>query len=380
MLVVLAVLAVQALADPLVIVLSWDGMRHDYMDRETFPALERMEQEGVRAGRLDAVFPSSTFPGHVSMATGVRPAQHGIVDNQFLDRIKGRFEYSGLADWIDAEPIWITAERQGRKVATYFWVGSDTDWYGKGVSYRVAPFDSSHSEARRVDQILQWLDLPAADRPALVMSYWTGADSVGHRKGPDHPAVVKQIHKQDTQLARLLAGLDARDLWEETTLLLVSDHGMTRVTAVVGFVAPLREAGILFDFTAGASIAHIFLRQPSDLQRAEAIARKLPHVELLSQARLRELGLVHPTRTGDLVLKVEPPYAFGNPKRDPLPGMHGYESRHPDMGALFLAMGRGVTAGKKLDRVHQLDLVPTIAKLLSIAPHPAVKGTPIPLD
>ena len=80
---------------PIVIVLSWDGMRHDFPDRGELPALGRVEREGVRAKRLTPVFPSSTFPGHVSMATGTYPDRHGIVDNVFLDRERGRYACSG---------------------------------------------------------------------------------------------------------------------------------------------------------------------------------------------------------------------------------------------------------------------------------------------
>jgi len=71
--------------DPIVIVLSWDGVRHDYLDRADFPALKRIEREGLRADRLIPVFPSSTFPNHVSMVTGTYADRHGIVGNRFLD-------------------------------------------------------------------------------------------------------------------------------------------------------------------------------------------------------------------------------------------------------------------------------------------------------
>ena len=151
--------------EPIVLVLSWDGMRHDYPDRGDFPALKRVQTEGVRAERLIPVFPSSTFPGHVSMATGTYPDKHGIVDNVFIDQERGRYAYSGDASWIEAEPLWIAAERQGVKTATYFWVGSESDWQGQGTSYRMAPFDGGRPESEKVDQILEWLELPEAERP-----------------------------------------------------------------------------------------------------------------------------------------------------------------------------------------------------------------------
>ena len=107
------------MAENTVIVLSWDGVRYDYPDRGEFPALERMANRGMR-GRLTTVYPSKTFPTHVSMATGTHPDTHGIVGNVFFDRkMEMMFQYANDGDWVDAEPIWITAQRQGVDTATY---------------------------------------------------------------------------------------------------------------------------------------------------------------------------------------------------------------------------------------------------------------------
>ena len=123
------VFAQTPITKPTVVLLSWDGLRFDFPDRGTFPGLLRMEQAGVRAGRLIPVFPSNTFPTHVSLATGTFPDRHGIVDNHFYDRREARWYHkSSEADWIKAEPLWIAAERQGVLTATYFWVGSESGY------------------------------------------------------------------------------------------------------------------------------------------------------------------------------------------------------------------------------------------------------------
>ena len=80
--------------EPIVIVLSWDGVRHDYLDRGHFPALKRIEQQGIRAERLIPVFPSSTFPNHVALATGTHTDRHGIMNNVFRDSERGLYSYS----------------------------------------------------------------------------------------------------------------------------------------------------------------------------------------------------------------------------------------------------------------------------------------------
>ena len=71
--------------DPTVILLSFDGVRHDYLDRGGLPALERIARTGARARSLTPVFPASTFPSHVALATGAHADRHGIVGNRFYD-------------------------------------------------------------------------------------------------------------------------------------------------------------------------------------------------------------------------------------------------------------------------------------------------------
>ena len=369
---------------PIVILLSWDGMRHDYPDKANFPALSRVASQGVRATSLTPVFPSSTFPGHVSMATGTYPDRHGIVDNVFLDRDKGRYAYSGDADWIEAEPLWIAAERQGVKTATYFWVGSESDWHGQGTSYRIAPFDGDRPEAAKVDQILQWLALPEATRPRLIMSYWAGADSVGHDEGPNSEDVVAQIHEQDAQLARLLAGIDAQSLWDRTTLIIVSDHGMTAATHYLDLNGALESAGI-GAWVIGGAVAQIHLKDPESQAPVrpvlEAFLADVPGALVYRRDELpAALRLARPSRIGEWVAVVPPPYSFYRPSGVESVlmgaarlfgkefGMHGYDPSLPDMGGVFLAMGRGVPTGTEPGVVRQIDVAATVAGLLGIDP------------
>lgn len=364
-----------------------------FPDLGDYPALRRIEQQGARAERLTPVFPANTFPGHVSLATGTYPDRHGIVDNDFLDRDAGAYHMSGDANWLQAEPLWIAAERQGVKTATYFWVGSENDWRGQGTSYRIAPFDGSRPEAEKVDQILAWLALPQAQRPRLIMSYWAGADNPGHRYGPDSDEVKQRIGQQDAQLGRLLDGLDRLAAWPYTTLLLVSDHGMAPAGRYLDLSGALEDAGIRATVM-GGGVANVYLEDPAQLPEALTVARSV--VAGLEDARVyargaipAELRVAHPTRIGDLVVLAQSPYAFSRPGgwRGPLMnlmawlgfgfGGHGYDPASPDMGATFMAMGRGVPAGLHLPALHQIDVAPTAARLLGIQAPRDSEGRPI---
>jgi len=372
--------------DPVVILLSWDGTRHDYPERTSLPALERMAEAGVRAARLVPVFPTNTFPNHAALVTGTYSDRHGIVGNRFLDRERGIFDYASDASWLEAEPLWVAAERQGVRAAVFFWVGSETEWKGVRASYRESPFDGGIHESRKVDQILAWLDLPDEERPRLILSWWHGADSVGHGRGPDDPAVAKQLAGQDRQLARLLRGLDERDAWDATTLIVVSDHGMAEVTRAIDVVGALKSEAIGVRIFAGGGMA--FLELDDRRQRSSALAHlsRMENVQAYASERLPSaLRGYHPARSGDIVVLTHPPYSFnraslmdGAPSRlGRVRGGHGYAPDQPEMGGILYAMGRGVPEGTRLDQVRAIDVAPTVTRLLGIKAPRRSEGRPI---
>jgi hypothetical protein len=375
----LGVATVQAAGAPIVIVLSWDGVRHDFPDRTTLPGLERIETEGVRARRLISVWPANTFPGHVSMATGTYPDRHGIVDNRFFDRTRGVYSYGSDANWMMTEPLWIAAERQGLRAATYFWVGSESDWHGQRSSYRIAPFASGRAESLKVEQILAWLGLSDAERPQLIMSYWAGVDSVGHRHGPANRRLERQIVAQDAQLQRLQKGIEELGLWPVTTLIVVSDHGMTATERGLDLAGVLQHAGIRARVF-GSSLAHVFVEDSQEIAAAGEVleqfaARNCPGAKVFRGGRLPAgMRLGHPGRTGDWVLVGVPPCTFSTGTD---PGGHGYDPRHADMSGIFYAMGSGVPAGIELGEVRQIDLAATVAGILGIAPPLGSEGKSI---
>lgn len=377
---------------PVVILLSLDGVRHDYLDRGGLPALERIARTGARAESLIPIFPSSTFPSHVAMATGTHADRHGIVGNRFHDPEKGDFDYSNDASFIAAEPIWVAAERQGVRSAAFFWVGSETDWNGTGATYRRAPFDAGIGEAEKVDQILAWLDLPPEERPRLIFSWWHGADTPGHRHGPDSEETTAELRSQDRQLARLLEGLDERRVWSHTTLLVVSDHGMIGVSQGIDATAPLEKAGIRARAILGAAYAFIYLEDPAQREAAVAALSAVEGVRAYPAHAVPErLRYRHPTRTGDVVALTEPPRAFVKPWSQEagllrvsrlfrnVVGAHGYDPGvYPELAGIFLAVGRGVGAAVVLPPVRAIDVAPTVSHLLGIDPPIHSEGGPIP--
>lgn len=376
---------------PIVVLISMDGVRHDYPARDGLPAFARLLKEGAHATRMTPVYPSNTFPGHVALATGTYPDVHGIVDNSFIDSKRGRYSMSGDASWLLAEPLWIASTRQGITTATYFWVGSETDWQGQKPRYRMAPFDGRRSESEKVNQILAWLALPDASQPRLIMSYFAGTDHVAHRFGPDSTNVQDQLITQDAALGTLLDGIDKLGLWPALTLILVSDHGMTPMGAYLDLRGALDTAGIEAEIT-GSTVAHVYLKDPKQIAAARAALTAVGNVEVRNSDEAKPLRIAPPSRMGDLIVMTKPPFTFSSATgaegvaEDVLTffgwdfGGHGYDPELPDMGAIFLAKGRSVAAGRSVGVVHQVDVAATVATLLGIEPPAQSEGRVIPLQ
>src|ERR1035437_4567211 len=66
-----------------VVLVSLDGFRWDYNKLYNTPNLNKLALDGVKAERLIPSFPTKTFPNHYTIATGLYPDHHGLVDNSF---------------------------------------------------------------------------------------------------------------------------------------------------------------------------------------------------------------------------------------------------------------------------------------------------------
>ena len=220
---------------PTVILISFDGWRWDYHLKAPTPSLRTLMARGVHADGLVPSFPTKTFPNHYTIVTGLYPGHHGIVANNIKDPATGRrFSAANQAEvadalWWGGEPIWVTAQRAMQPAAAMFWVGSEAPIHGMRPRHWKA-YDEDLPGNDRVDQVLAWLDLPAAERPTFVTLYFEDPDTAGHDHGPNAVETQEAIRRTDAYLGRLLGGIERRGLTDRVNIVVTSDHGMAEVT------------------------------------------------------------------------------------------------------------------------------------------------------
>ena len=113
-----------AAPDPILVLVSFDGWRWDYIDRAAVPNLKALASGGVRARELIPVFPSLTFPNHYTIVTGLYPEHHGIVSNAmeesgFSERFTTSSETARDSRCRSASSgtTWTSSSRTGRRRA-----------------------------------------------------------------------------------------------------------------------------------------------------------------------------------------------------------------------------------------------------------------------
>ncbi|MEJ2506394.1 MAG: ectonucleotide pyrophosphatase/phosphodiesterase, partial [Ignavibacteriaceae bacterium] len=207
----------------------------DYSNRNITPNIESFAENGVNAQSLKPVFPSKTFPNHISIITGMYPEHHGIIFNDFYNTFTGsHYKLSDSVEvrdsrWYKGEAFWETAKHQGIITASYFWPGSDINMeYRRPNYYYHYSHDTPYKQ--RINGVIDWLKLPYNKRPHFITLYFELTDDVGHRYGPNSPQIDTAIASLDSTFGSLLNSLRNIQMIDSVNIILVSDHGMTDVS------------------------------------------------------------------------------------------------------------------------------------------------------
>ncbi len=372
---------------PTVILISLDGFRADYLDKYQPPTLNRLARRGVRARWMTPSFPSKTFPNHYTIATGLYPAHHGIVENNIYDRNfdavfgLGKREEVQNGRWWLGEPIWVTAEKQGQKAGAYFFPGTEAEIGGKRPTYW-KEYDGKIPNAERVDTILSWLDKPRAGRPTFLALYFSDTDDAGHDYGPDAPETKAAVLKVDADLSRLTEGLRSRGVLPQVNLIIVSDHGMAAVNPrnaiFLDDIFDTEQARVLWS----GEIVQIFPKPGQEDAIYNSLKAKLPPQakayrknEIPERWHYRDGARVAP-----IIISPQEGWALTSHERfnklqaegklDHTRGAHGYDNALPSMRALFIAHGAAIRRGRVVRPFANIHVYNLMARILHLRPAP----------
>ena len=412
----------------LVVLISLDGLAGHYLDdpKATMPTLRALAKDGAQA-RMLSVTPSVTWPNHVSIATGCTPAHHGVVGNNYFDRETSK-SVTLIADpvfdqdqIVKVPTIYDAVKGKGLVTAAVRWPASRN---GKSLDWTVPdihPLDlrTSCSTPQLVDECKKanlWFPKDANStatdaqlftdecctkifnlilekhRPNIALLHLADIDHAQHLKGPNSPEAYKAIEESDHHVGEIWDILK-RDYPGTATLIIVSDHGFSAIKRILNTKVILRNAGLLDvkgpRVTSGpisvVSQGGTLMVYINDSNRA-AIAEKVTSVfkdmegvdQVVSPTDVKARGLSTPSEDPhfpDMIVYSKDGYVFGDTAAGALPfiekpevtGSHGHNPDFPNLHASFVAWGAGIKPGVRPGLIPNIDVAPTIAKLLNVS-------------
>lgn len=383
-------LAHAAEPSPLVIMVGVDGLRPNSITQSLTPNIHALAGKGVRAKSLTPAMPSKTFVNFYTLATGLHPENHGMISNAPYDRAMGRKFKNGKdsrsPDWWQGEPIWISAEKQGLKAATYFWVGSEAPIDNIQPTFWKA-YDQDKAYGERIKEVLSWLALPETDRPNLVTLYFSAVDSASHDHGLNSRQERKALKKVDRHIGKLLKGLERLALLQEANIVIVSDHGMVDLSddRVINLDKWVRlNDFIIPDWSQSRGPAYTpFLSlfgSAKEIDRIYTVLKdKHDHMRVLRRHDFDEqYHFNHPTRAPDLMILADPGWTLytSEDNTDPLSlkkagkaiATHGYDNQAPSMRASFVAHGPAFAKKLVVEPFDNVEVYGLLACALGIKP------------
>ncbi|MBN3583732.1 alkaline phosphatase family protein [Algoriphagus aestuarii] len=381
----------QETKEPVVILISLDGFRYDYVDRFQPENLSRFIANGTSATSLIPSFPTKTFPNHYTIATGMRPEHHGIVDNSFYNpkkeqeyRINKR-ELVTDGSWYGGTPLWVLAEKNGIKAASYFFVGSEADVQNTRPSYYF-DYDGRVNNLTRVSQVFEWLQMPDSLKPRMITMYFSDMDDLGHMYGAENDKRLSEgLNRLDRELGALFEGVKSLD--QDVNIFIVSDHGMADVSADNYIALDQITEGVSGRVVNSGALVHVYLDDPEDkkeaIQRMQQFEDGFRVFDSSDPICYQDLS-VYGDRIGDVILLADLGYYFMENEEyrevitrrmridgTSVRGTHGFSQKYPEMHGIFYANGPQIQEGLKIDSFDNIHIYPLICKIL---------GLPVPAD
>lgn len=237
---------------PKVLIIGIDGVRPDVLADVPTPHIDRLIATGSFSDSALTGLPTISGPGWSSMLIGVRPAKHGVLNNDFttnryaaypdlfsrIEQVRPALETYAVADWLPLVSTDAGGPLIGRADSVVVLNGYDLGW----------------PEADSIAATLAAAYLREAD-PDLAFVYLGNPDETSHHDESIGEGYRAAIALADRHVGWLIAALRSRPTYgaEDWLVLVSTDHGR-RADGGHGGESP--EERIIFYLASGPS-AHV---------------------------------------------------------------------------------------------------------------------------
>ncbi len=358
---------------PAIFIISVDGFRPDYLQRNITPNINSLVKSGVSA-RLRNVFPTVSFTNYVSLFTGCYPENHGIISNVFKNTITGEYFDSRVADsynspkWYDAKFIWEYAEKFGIYSSMIYIPGGAIASEYRGAYYFLD--QSSHALPKfRVNDAISYLHEKPPYTPQLTAILFDELDNAGHLNGTFHDETNKAIKRIDSLVGTIIDSLKNLNIYENTNIIFLSVHGLADVneqqTINIGEILFNRNVEIINS----GSYAYVYCN-PDSVGTIKALLKTKNRLHIYTKEEIPDsLHIKHHPFAPDILIIADYKWLITE-KNDfltyKLKGFHGAPPQFEEMQGVFIASGPAFRADYKIEEVNIIDIYPLLCNVLGI--------------
>jgi predicted AlkP superfamily pyrophosphatase or phosphodiesterase len=408
-----------------VILITIDGFPGRMLEdpKAHLPNLRALAAEGVSGKGMRVSNPSVTWPNHTTLVSGVRARKHSVLFNGVLvknpadGRVKVDPEKTA-AELVAVPTIFDLLHAAGLKTAGVNWpctrlnksLDDDIPDSPNTMTYTtprlrsdlvaagVLKSESQADFAKTGQPERDWIWTKTAclivqkRMPDFMAFHLLNTDSTHHKYGPETMASYTALALADRFVGDLIEAVNATGQRAQTTFFVVADHGFAAATNSIQPNVLLRQANLLdtpgtdkmdkvrVQLISEGGTGFIYLNDAAtkeeDRKRVvEMFTGKEGVQEVIEPGKFAGLGLPDSGSKGSPDLIIRPKIGFGvsaaltgdnfvAPITEAIShGYHGYIAEEPAMNALFIASGRGIKKGAKVDVVENIDVAPTIMHL-----------------
>ncbi|MEO6910800.1 MAG: alkaline phosphatase family protein [Edaphobacter sp.] len=398
-----------------VIVISLDAFGAASLHEPQLPAptLHALMKRGVYATSMQPINPTVTWPNHTAIVTGVNAALHHVLVNGLIVN-----QRTGTPPKVDADApksrlvavptVYDAAHEAGLTTAEVDWVAigdaKNIDWRFSERPNPEGPIEQDliHQGVVTHDELVHFgkpsqawrdriytraaIDIIEKHHPDLLLLHFLALDSIEHQTGFGNNSGRNTIAFLDDRVKDIVDAVRAAGDFDRTTFIIVSDHGQQSVHQQLHPNVLLKQAELQATSTTtptfcmpDGGFALVFQQHATDASRAKlkSLFEGKPGVRAaLTPAEAAKEGWPTPAETDqapDLLLYAADGYSFsggdtGNFVTDTKEiGSHGYPNSVPLMQAIFIAAGSGIQPKGEIPAFPNLDVAPTIARLLHVS-------------
>lgn len=193
-----------------VFIISFDGGKPAVMQKSAMPTLMQMTKEGATTWNAQTVSPSITLVAHTSMLTGLQPARHKVLWNDW-------FPERGL---VQVPTVFKLARDTGYTTALFAGKAKFRHLNVPGTidEFQIPGYNAKVVAAAAAKYIVE-------KRPNLCFIHFADSDGAGHEFGWGSPQQIQSFADEDAALKVVRDAVRAAGIEKKSTFILSADHG-----------------------------------------------------------------------------------------------------------------------------------------------------------